>query len=437
MILKRVNASGDSFNTSTMEGAVKTEINSSAKEVSSKSSKISFSKDISGKVHPFLNESNDDTKKDLECRFRLEVKDSGAGISPENQKKLFGQYVQFNAGKLQKGNGSGLGLWISKGIMELHNGVLGIHSNGEGSGSTFFIEIPLLLRNTNRKPAKSMWLPSMRFGGGSKENSRSIITTRRLSGAGKGFDRSVRHVTANNGKSFEAASSNSNRSSISETKTTQRRSSLLFTVANSLRRTSNHGTQVQRELNGKDDNAMNMTNEDVTAGDESPINTSDKTAFRSLQIYLVDDSGIGRSMLRRVLLTQGHRVSEAVNGIDLIRKMENILENNNNESTAKDSELRDASTTDITASLSTLYTGTKWDKSLFNIDVILIDDNMPEMSGPITTKVLRHRGYDGIIIGVTGNTSLEDIANFVNHGASHVYSKPLNNETIDKILKLC
>lgn len=40
---------------------------------------------------------------------------TGAGISKENQRKLFGQYVQFDAGALQKGGGSGLGLWISKG----------------------------------------------------------------------------------------------------------------------------------------------------------------------------------------------------------------------------------------------------------------------------------------------------------------------------------
>lgn len=46
---------------------------------------------------------------------RLEVVDSGAGISKENQTKLFGQYVQFDANKLQKGGGSGLGLWICKG----------------------------------------------------------------------------------------------------------------------------------------------------------------------------------------------------------------------------------------------------------------------------------------------------------------------------------
>jgi signal transduction histidine kinase len=56
--------------------------------------------------------------------LRLEVKDNGVGISSVNQTKLFGQYVQFNAGKLQEGNGSGLGLWISKAITELHGGAL-------------------------------------------------------------------------------------------------------------------------------------------------------------------------------------------------------------------------------------------------------------------------------------------------------------------------
>jgi len=45
---------------------------------------------------------------------RVSVVDNGCGISAENQKQLFGQYVQFNASALQKGGGSGLGLWISK-----------------------------------------------------------------------------------------------------------------------------------------------------------------------------------------------------------------------------------------------------------------------------------------------------------------------------------
>lgn len=61
---------------------------------------------------------------DVSNCVRIQITDTGEGISIENQKKLFGQYVQFHAGKLQKGKGSGLGLWISKGIVVLHGGEL-------------------------------------------------------------------------------------------------------------------------------------------------------------------------------------------------------------------------------------------------------------------------------------------------------------------------
>jgi len=46
---------------------------------------------------------------DMVCR--VEVMDSGPGISEENMSKLFGKYVQFNAAEMQQGGGSGLGLW--------------------------------------------------------------------------------------------------------------------------------------------------------------------------------------------------------------------------------------------------------------------------------------------------------------------------------------
>jgi signal transduction histidine kinase len=47
----------------------------------------------------------------------ISVADTGVGISKENQTKLFGQYVQFDAAALQHGKGSGLGLWISKSMI--------------------------------------------------------------------------------------------------------------------------------------------------------------------------------------------------------------------------------------------------------------------------------------------------------------------------------
>ena len=75
--------------------------------------------------------------------LRIEVADSGAGISTIDQSKLFGQYVQFNPNRLQEGKGSGLGLWISKGIAELHGGIIGVYSEGEGKGSTFYLDLPV------------------------------------------------------------------------------------------------------------------------------------------------------------------------------------------------------------------------------------------------------------------------------------------------------
>jgi signal transduction histidine kinase len=45
---------------------------------------------------------------------RISVIDTGCGVSLEQQPTIFNQYVQFNANKLQQGNGTGLGLWISR-----------------------------------------------------------------------------------------------------------------------------------------------------------------------------------------------------------------------------------------------------------------------------------------------------------------------------------
>ncbi|CAB9508843.1 sensor kinase/phosphatase LuxQ [Seminavis robusta] len=74
----------------------------------------------------------------------LTVTDTGAGMNSEQLALLFSSGVQFNVNELQKGAGSGLGLFIAKGIVDSHGGSLEANSEGIGYGTTFELILPLV-----------------------------------------------------------------------------------------------------------------------------------------------------------------------------------------------------------------------------------------------------------------------------------------------------
>jgi signal transduction histidine kinase len=83
----------------------------------------------------YNNKDNISSKKEGE--FVISIRDRGTGIDPEIQEKLFTIFVTKSE------TGSGIGLFISKGIVEAHGGKIWAENNADGKGATFSFSLPI------------------------------------------------------------------------------------------------------------------------------------------------------------------------------------------------------------------------------------------------------------------------------------------------------
>ena len=73
--------------------------------------------------------------------FRIAVHDNGIGIDPKYHGKIFAKFVQLDSAYTKKESSTGLGLTITKELVELHGGKISLISE-VNNGSTFIVEIP-------------------------------------------------------------------------------------------------------------------------------------------------------------------------------------------------------------------------------------------------------------------------------------------------------
>jgi len=379
--------------------------------------------------------------------LRLAVTDTGAGISSENQKHLFQQYTQFNAAKLQGGKGSGLGLWISKAIIDMHDGKVGAYSAGEGTGSTFYFEIPCevipaeniaeaiplveqvatpidttasskhhQVSHKSRKlfdphlsPINS---PSENDAGLKPEFSRTLSTVlssyeEEKEGEGEEDKNSESSCSTQNQSKpapavvVEEKVETPEQSQPSNRQQTTPRSRIEFLSAKLTSTTSPRSFYV---LNKNFRSVSSTFNHSPTTGgillSSSTLDSVAGNHTKQLKILLADDTALTRKMVQRLLNPLNPIIYHASNGLDAVQQIQKSLELGERP-----------------------------------FDVVIIDYFMPCMDGAEAILHMRKSQFDGLICAVTGSTTITDQEQLLSNGASMIMSKPFNYKIFYNCLK--
>jgi signal transduction histidine kinase len=80
----------------------------------------------------------------------VSVKDEGQGLSADDMKKLFGKFQTLSSRPTMGERSTGMGLFITKQIVELHQGKIWAESEGKDKGTTFFVQLPLCPTHTHQ-----------------------------------------------------------------------------------------------------------------------------------------------------------------------------------------------------------------------------------------------------------------------------------------------
>ncbi|MFL5927473.1 MAG: PAS domain S-box protein [Gaiellaceae bacterium] len=86
---------------------------------------------------------------------RWAVSDRGLGIPPSERRRVFEKFYRLDPNMTRGIGGTGLGLYICRELVRRLDGRIWVEGNGDGRGSTFYVEIPVAERPARREPQKT------------------------------------------------------------------------------------------------------------------------------------------------------------------------------------------------------------------------------------------------------------------------------------------
>jgi signal transduction histidine kinase/CheY-like chemotaxis protein len=101
-----------------------------------------------------------ETRNEPDGRIRIDVRDTGIGIEPSNVTRVFNAFDQGDRSVVRRFGGLGLGLSISRALVELHGGTIEAASEGAGRGTAFTVRLPVARFAEHRPPRPQPAAPS-------------------------------------------------------------------------------------------------------------------------------------------------------------------------------------------------------------------------------------------------------------------------------------
>lgn len=366
-------------------------------------------------------------KLDEAVMLRVEITDTGIGISPEAQARLFQSFSQADGSTTRKYGGTGLGLAISKQLVEMMGGDIGIESEA-GKGSTFWFTVHLGVQAgysrskpvsiselkgrrilivddnaTNRKilvHQTGSWdmIPSV--AGGGKE---ALEMLREAASKGTEFDLAVLDLMMPEMDGFELASAIKADSSISSTrlvmltsfgsrghKEIAQRSGIEAYFAKPVRQTQLLSTLLK--VSGLASHGAVSSNDAV-----KKVEAKSTDEFVGGHILIAEDNIVNQKLARLQVEKLGYRVDVVANGLEAVEALSRI-----------------------------------------DYSVVLMDCQMPEMDGFEATAEIRKREGNTRhtpIIAMTANAMQGERENCISAGMDDYITKPVKQEILDVVLK--
>ncbi len=365
-------------------------------------------------------------ESDTELELRFQVKDSGIGISPKKLSAIFDSFSQADSSTTRVYGGTGLGLTISKRLVEMMDGKIGVQSElGKGSTFWFALVLPKVSQTMDVVPAEKVNLTGLRVLLVDDSATNREIITHYLVSCGVVTD------LAENGKQALAMSYAANRAEkpyqvvvldmkmpgmsgmdlARAMKADQQLSDIKLIMLSSIDYPddSSTGRDIgilrclskpvrQLELYQALEDVVGFCNEkeDLAETPSGVIRSRVQISLKG-RILLVEDHPINQQVAMEMLTQLGLETELACNGLEAIDKFEHK-----------------------------------------RYDLILMDCQLPEMDGYQATSHIRQSGSknaDVPIIALTANALEEDKGRCLAAGMNDYLAKPFNKQQMIALLR--